>query len=1055
MVEGFRLNDTKTDASTETFEPLWSEGGQGPTPSGPEEKPIPGTWEFKFAAQSPSAYATARTVADFVPFMWTVFPSARKHFSEKGTGEQVLDIGLDTAFLALAGGGGKIVGKGARSILAGVGGKFKKPGKGLVSLSAAEESIPFGSRYEAVPLVEKIKTKWKLGDEEANVVMSGQAKPRRVQMLQDDGSFRFEKPTAGLKKLYGKKNRLSQEAQKELDYWKLTPEPKQRADFYRKRWAHKIKTMTGSEPNTEALFQIQMEKLVGTKHAHKFKLENASSKVMANIFSMAMGETKFMMGTLDIGYNWLVPTVLLPLRKAFGSGERVFGTYGIYGKIKNLYKKGNDYTFQQAYNYMIKMEAAGLGTILKRPLGKGGKSLMSGFKPVKELTQKVLTNYKKAAIEIDNMTAAGANESAIAAFLNQQDDIVRKLVLDVHFPFLDDLYKDYTLHKLPQLFASASLSQEGKFAITQHMYGAGKGWANEINKIFSSVLDESVAGKNKRMHDLLMDIKETLAPNGHWFEQKAEVDLKTRLGNLFEGLTPSTRKKVGFPNYLENYTMRMKQNNALASAKKASALGTKHATWLHSRKTMTGFDPGISITRMLESRISAQSRELFVGPGLSEELKKISKLPEGYKKHFDHWLARMNGEPTQVDDAIAQWLTKTSPAFLSKMFPGRSEVWTAERLRDLSYRINDFTYLGGLGFKPYSAVRNIFQPFVTVPTDLGGVKDIYWLLRGFKRASDPKSRELIRSWGAIAEYTEEIAMRSPMLKLGPQIMGKQMPALSEIRDVGMWMFKKSDQWNRYVTGGAVLEKWAHTAGKHLTVGKNWNPQLFMKKMRFNGRDDWIRRDLEGIMAKLPKKPTPDDTPAIQAYLEQARAKFTTDVIADTQWLYGAMDAPIINSRFGVISKTGVIFQSWWMNYATALEKWFFRTGDLPQKLERFGTWVISSAIAGELMVHGAGFKDYQAAKTVGFGPLPNQAFLPPTWAPLYHAIGTVGNLAVLEPEMAKARFKRLTRSLEIGVPGGIQAGKMIRGAADDGGEGFVRGGLNYFGGTGEKFIIGR
>jgi hypothetical protein len=282
-----------------------------------------------------------------------------------------------------------------------------------------------------------------------------------------------------------------------------------------------------------------------------------------------------------------------------------------------------------------------------------------------------------------------------------------------------------------------------------------------------------------------------------------------------------------------------------------------------------------------------------------------------------------------------------------------------------------------------------------------------------------------------------------------------MPSSQSFRDAAMWMFKNTDVFNRYVTGGAALEKWDHWARKLMTPGGKWNPNLFMRKMRFGGRDDWVRRDLEKILAQIPGKPTKDNLEFVAKHMEAAKAKFVTDVMADTQWLYGAMDAPLINSRFGVVSKTGVIFQSWWMNYLTALEKWFFRTGDLSQKTERLFTFMASAAIGGELMVHGTGMKGSQAWGTVGMAPIPSQAFLPPTWAPFAHALETAGSLAVFEPERAKQGFKRLTKSFEIFAPGGLQVGKMIRGARDDGTEGFVRQGLNAYWGTGERFLLGR
>jgi len=1018
-------------------------------------EPQPDDWTFGFARDSPIAYAGTKLVSQVVPFMWPIFPENRRAFAEKGGGEQALDIGLDVAFLALTGGTGKLAGKGVRSLLtAGWKSPFK-PGKGLVSLSTAEKAIPVGSRYESVSMLEKVKTEWKLGTEEAEALLQNVAKPRRIRIIQEDGSMKLEKASDKLNSLYGKSNRLSGKTAGKLHYWKVTPEYEQRADFYRKAWKKKITTLEkGVKPNEAALFEVNMERIFGRELAPKIKLEDASAKVMANVFAEALGESKWLAGINKLGAQWITPVWALPVRKAAGTGERLFGTMGIYTSVKGLFHKGNTYTFQQSYNYMVKLESAGFGKILKKTQGPSDE-IMTGFTPAKHMNKKLMDEYKSVAVEIDNMSSTGQKEEAIAHYLNQQSADVRKLITDVHFPFLDDLYKDYAIHKLPIIFKDAKLTEEGKSLFRDQVYGA-KGVSTRVSDIFSSIRDDTIGSKNERMHGILAELRSTFSDRRLYLPGTKEDDIASRIARITSELTPSTKGKVGFPNYLENYTMRVGSNNSSNIGKRANALGTRRAAWAHARKKETSFnDSNLSITRMLEARISSQARELFVTPEMDKQLGLIKALPKSYKEYFDHWLARMYGDPSSVDDSIADWLTKVSPASVSRLFLGGKETWTAERVRGLAHTINDFTYIGALGFKPYGAVRNLFQTFLTVPTDLGGIKDTYWMVKGFKRGAQKDTQELIRSYGAIAEYTEEIYQSSPMLKLGPMSGKVQLQSAQAFRDTSMWMFKNSDGFNRYVTGGAALEKWDHFANKLLVPGKKWNSKAFMRKMKFQGRDDNIRRSLEGIIGDIPSKNQADMAAAITTQVDKAKAVFVTDVIADTQWLYGIMDAPLINSRFGVVSKTGVIFQSWWMNYMAALEKWFLRTGSPEMRADRFATWLVSSAIAGELMVHGAGFKEHQARATVGLAPIPSQGFLPPTWAPLYHALGTVGNLATGEPEQVKQSFKRLTRSFEIFAPAGLQMGKMIRGGMKGGPEGLARSSVNYFGGTGERFILGR
>ena len=67
----------------------------------------------------------------------------------------------------------------------------------------------------------------------------------------------------------------------------------------------------------------------------------------------------------------------------------------------------------------------------------------------------------------------------------------------------------------------------------------------------------------------------------------------------------------------------------------------------------------------------------------------------------------------------------------------------------LAYSINDAIYLGGIGFKPFSAMRNYFQPLLTVPADLGGLRGIEWLAKGYKRATSKQFRNYMKEIGAI------------------------------------------------------------------------------------------------------------------------------------------------------------------------------------------------------------------------------------------------------------------------------------------------------------------
>ena len=1022
-----------------------------------DERITPGTWEYRFAAKSPTTYAVARTAADIVPFGWALFPEARKEFQRLSPGAKALDLGLDVATVLPW---GKLF-KGVRTMLSeeklGAWGArhFAQP---MESLSVAEARIPEESVYKDLPVLEKIKRKWKLPEDEALALLEQRNDPLFwSRPMGRSGASVPVKPSKRFRARYTKTGQLKKEVKDLISYWSETPLIVQRADYYRDLWKQLIHNRTAKSIDLNEMFKYQLSRFTGVD-AKSMSLDKASDRVMANLIAQALDHPRFISKVLDIGYQWITPTMILPARKAFGSGERFFKTHTIFKDIKELFSRSNKYVLQQTINFQQRLVDEGFGKFVTEK--QLGKDVIVGFKRDKKiLTKERWAAYGGLARKVDDLTSrllergldADQVESIIARYIDDNaDDVVKKLLLKVHKPFHDDLYKDFALLRLPQIVRMGQLTPRGEMEFRQ-LWEGESGLAARISSLFSQKYDPTYGARNVAMQMIVGNLRKAIKPS--WYVQRGSARMTKLMDSIDQALTFSKGKKVGFPNYVENYSMRIRQLKQNMAGLKALSLKTKHASFVKARLDEEAADALTDMTQVLNARIAGQARELFLYPELPKHLRQISELPEGYRRFFDYWLGRMLNEPAEIDYFISQWLTRTTGGIMSLF--GKPEVWTQRRVAELGHRLNDLAYLGGIGFKPYAAIRNLFQTILNVPTDLGGVKDTYWLLRGYRRALARETRDYIKSIGAIAEYVEELGTKPRVLDFGPSIAGKELPSMETLRDAGMWLFKKSDQFNRYVTGGAVLEKWEAMARRYLTPG-SFNPKKFMEKMRFSGRDSWVRRELEELMSKV--KPTHLNDDEVQGALAKAKAMFVSDVIADTQFLYGVAEAPTVAGRWGIISKTGIIFQSWWMNYLTNLEKWFIRSGSKGMQADRFFTWLISSAVAGELMVHGAGFKRGQALKSTFGGPFPTEVtgyMVPPTWTPFYEALGTVGDLAKLDPDAAKRRFKALGRSLNFFVPGGLQISKSIRETKKKGWEGLARSIINYYGNKHEKFLLGR
>jgi hypothetical protein len=437
----------------------------------------------------------------------------------------------------------------------------------------------------------------------------------------------------------------------------------------------------------------------------------------------------------------------------------------------------------------------------------------------------------------------------------------------------------------------------------------------------------------------------------------------------------------------------------------------------------------IGIEQLIAARVNAQGKKMFLYDELEGVAKYASKLPQQWKDYTEHVIARSLNVPSKAD----AWLAKG----MDKVWLGK-QGWDARRVSRLTKNVNDFAYMGFLGIRPFSAMRNLFQPLIIVPADLGGIKDYGTLAHGMKNVYGPGGeavRSEIRRMGIITEYAPE-TLRSRQLfgGTGKPIFGTkgltqkgyiERPSMEATRDVMSFMFSGADKWNRYTTASSAMVKWDAALKKIGGKVTDKNIKNFIRQSGAQGRQPWIKREIEEKLSF--------------GLMGDARKQFVTDVVADTQFLYNILESPIVGQSLGAVGRTATIFQSWWMNYGAVLNKWA-ATGNSPThfmgkkgaKVERMLTGVMSSFGAYQVMSQLWGKGTAFRSTFLGPFPDPSQGLgLPPAWQPVGDAVGLALAAASLpvtqDPKGVSKRFMALIDSTTNFIPGGILGKQIIKG----------------------------
>lgn len=864
-----------------------------------------------------------------------------------------------------------------------------------------------------------------------------------------DSYLRGSKPSKAFEKIVTKKDDgsglkyLSEKKGADFgiadDFAKNIDPEKVRLDQLRKDFASTVtrpevlgKTVQGKgyKTNMEVAYKAEAGRYFGRDAAMDMSLKDANEEMFINFMEDIIQSPKAVRKAMNTPFM----SVLSPIRNVFGRGEMAgLGTRkNIYLPLHDATKNSREFSTGMVNTFQSMMEQRGFGkTILKK--GKISFKDTTGItntvrtKAGKVLheTQRIMGNAEK----VKTPEAYAEAKQAIAALSNPKDPDHKMVgaVVDTCYDFFDTLYAVDAHDVIAKAFTKSGLTPVGRA-------GFEKLLANEMPKVqrlFSTGGSYNYVQKHKALSEILNRFQRAIPESFHgrnrWFKSSG-TGLTNQMETLKKQLTFQS-KGGNFIDYRSNYSPRIANESRKVEERTFSVLNGKMKPFY--TKQVTSATPGesIGLEGLIVSRVNAQAKKMYLFDELEGVAKYASNLPQNWKDYTEHVIARYLGVPSKAD----AWLARG----LDAVWVGK-QGWDSQRVGRLCKNVNDLAYMGFLGLRPFSAMRNLFQPLIMVPADLGGIKDYGTLVQGMNKVygkGGAAVRDEIRRMGIITEYAPE-TLRSRQLfgGTGKPIIGTKgltkkgylaKPSMEAVRDTMSFLFSGADKSNRYVTASSAMVKWDHAIKKIGGRVTEKNMKNFIRQSGAQGRQPWIRREIEETL--------------MIGNMDSARKQFVTDVVADTQFLYNILESPIVGQSLGAIGRTGTIFQSWWSNYGAVLNKWV-HTGQSPShwmgkegaRIERMFTGVLSSYGVYHSMkqLWGAG----TAGRSTFAGPFPDPSQglpMPPAWQVPADALGTVFAAASLpitgDPSIVGRRFMALIDSTTNFIPAGILGKQIIKG----------------------------
>ena len=1006
--------------------------------------------------------STTATVLDTIPFAKYMLPEEQESFNYLSPDEKSSAIGWQVLGAALFFAGGPLLsraGRGAATALR-TAGKRALPSlteSGLASrfVKQAAKEIPIEDKlvgigdklknYELRPFNYEEALQRKLrgeafGEGEIESIATYKMTGNRAKLRDAPLTRSFEKkdmtkawnnnvkPTAepygGFELNSKMEAELSEEALRARHYSKE----------YRKIFSREV-LHTREKDISKDLFQKTYEKQMKAKYPSTdtkvYKLDEITEGDFADFVGDMVSNKREYRTALSTTSGRFWPAGLTPTRVIYGLNESNWGAYsGVYKPLRKSFESSREYTFHRTLTWLTQLQQRGLGEVKFSKYGE------FNFKPAAEFTAQEADKAYKILREMDNISGkakSGVSQEVIDGEISNlvgtlNPNSVTRKVIDSWRDFSDTLYSEFLIHKIPSVLrkegALTPFGQNSVDALTAKI-------TPELLQSFATGSSRTTVQKVTETKAVLDNIKGLLKPNQGthpWFNLTGKT-LDDHVNKLTKELTMSN-EKGNLIGYTDHYTARVSADQERHFEKWSKALVGKRGGFEKKRVSEFMMGEPVDFRTMIESRIHSQANAMFLYPTVDEVVARASKYPTHLASYVEHHLARVLNQPSTIDHTLSRVFENTIGR-VEGLF-GKEGTWTPRRVMNLAQTVNDLTYLGALGFKPFSAARNLFQPLVTVPADLGGLKDYASLAKGYVKAFDPGVRKYLTEIGIISEYAPEISLRpkalpfSKVINIGDRSFDTSK--VESVKDAAMWMFKASDRFNRYVTGAAAMIKWDKTLNKIGTVTTD-NINSVLKQTGASQRNPWIKNEIEDFLRR--------------GKLAEAKASFIRDVVADTQFLYGGIDAPQIIGRGGSVGRTGLVFQSYWMNLAPLFEKWMV-TGTAPEKLQKTISWMGAQAAAYQLMEPIWGADASQRA--VAFGPFPaavNEYLIPPAWTPIYRTMRTIHGAVTLNPELSAEQAKKLLGSTLIFAPGGLQAAKSLKGYREEGFQGFAKSIIGY------------
>lgn len=1008
----------------------------------------------------PTLYAVMRSALDFVPYARYTLPSERQalwHLSE-GEMRQQLVGDLFWAELALAFYPTKALsGKSPAGALARLPFKLMKRSPSGLKLKPVQDLVlhkPFDYLAEAERTARK---KLKFSKIESTGVAAFAAGDKRALFqafwnTQQAGGKMSKAWSKWTKFVPGKGFELAAETLARLSPQEVKSKTLTRDFFKALKTAGLVggKETKGLEYNWGLAAYRDLAKMYFPEEvAAKLNLSTASEKLVGNFIDELLGNSKARTVarqaiTLRGQTGGIWPTSLTASQTVFGFGEGRFRTFSrIFRPIELGFRNSWNYTGDKIYLFSKMLEQRGLGqVIIKRTLPSGEHVFT--FKPGPYLKKETLDEAGRLLTQFGDLLEAAkrAPKAQLAGMLQQaRANIAQQLAqvrvanpalgdfIETHYQFMDHLYGDWFKWAVPRALENVGLTLHGQVRITTLVA--------RLNPIVDKTLAASTSGnyvdtvgRLKKTLEFVQKIvrqgfdKDTVSHP--WFQSEGE-ELAGKLLNLFDELSmPSMAKGGKFVEYIENYAPRLADKEFTPVAAKLDGLVQGRQAFFTKQRKLIESRQVLPYSDLLSARVQTQGKAMHLYPVLDKVADFAKRLPPTWQTYTEHFVRRALGLPSNLDDRVAELLTRSIGRL--ERIAGREGQWDAQRVNDLAYTVNDLIYMGALGFKPFSALRNLLQPLLTVPADLGGTKDLFTFAKGVHRGLSGPGREYLQRIGAITEYLPEIRSRTPVLPMGLKAGSIRLPTRDRIRDTSLWMFQGSDRFSRYVAGGSAMVKWEAALTK-LGAPTRASFRSFERASGLIGRNSWIRAEIKDHL--------------LTGRIEEAKKAFVLDVVADTQYLYGSIYRPGLLSELGAIGRTASAFQTWWMHYGSLLDKWL-RTGASPgTKLERYFTWMLSSALAYEAAERLWGAAS--ARRTVGFGPFPKgltDVGTPPAWGVaeggLKNIFGAGDILYGEDTSRAKQRALELLKAPIIMIPGGLAASDLIKGTSREGLAGFLK-----------------